>query len=151
MRGVYCSTFPITGLAAARTLMILTAPAGRCVEILSASVTDESNATNFQLGCSIDRVSSLGSPTATPVTPVPTEAGDQAAGATVVANVTASEPTYGAVCYREGAAAVQGWRFDPLNAEERVVVAPGASVGLRLLSTPASFNAVARITHREIG
>ena len=59
----------ISGLNSARTLLYITAPATRCVEILSAKVTDASNATNQQLECCWQQIGTLGTPTATPLTP----------------------------------------------------------------------------------
>jgi hypothetical protein len=43
-----------------------------------------------------------------------------------------------------------GYYYDPLP-EERPIIAPGATVGLRLTTAPTSFNATARIVWREIG
>ena len=60
MRGVYTAVAKISSLAAARTLMYLTAPSNKVVELLSASVTNESNATNFQGQVAIQDISSLG-------------------------------------------------------------------------------------------
>jgi hypothetical protein len=150
MRGVYTAQAKIAGLNAQKTLMYLTAPAGKVVEIIAATVTNESNATNQQLAVAIDNVTTLGTPTATAVTPTPHEAGDQAAASTVKANVTASEPTYGSRLTAEGATSLLGYRHEPAP-EERLYVAPGASVGIRLLTTPTAFDCDVRLTFREIG
>jgi len=159
MRGVYTAAFRISGLSAAKTLMYLTAPSNKVVELLSASVTNETNETNEQLLCGFQRVSSLGTPTATSITPKPHENGDQAAGSTLKANVTASEPTYPAVGQDadipgafglEGFASLGGWFFDP-TPEERPIIAGGDTWGLRMVSTPTSFDAVIKLTFREIG
>src|SRR6516164_3914532 len=104
MRGVYTAATKISALNASKTLAYITAPSGKVVEILSVIVTNESNATNFQGEIAIANISSLGTPTATSVTPTPHEAGDQAAASTVKVNVTASEPTYGSTISQEGAA-----------------------------------------------
>lgn len=152
MRGVYTATVAITGLAAAKTLMYLTAPADKVVEILSASVTNEDTETNEQLKCCLQRVTS-GTPTATTLTPSKHEAGDQAAGSTVKGNVTASEFTYTANTEigNEGASSLGGWRYQPIP-EERPIVAGQLSIGLRLITaTITAINAVVTLTFREIG
>ena len=152
MRGVYTATVAISGLAGAKTLAYITAPSSKVVEILSAEVSNTSNATNQQLLATLQRVTTLGTPTGTALTPAKHEAGDQAAGSTAVGNVTASEPTYTADTEvgRSGFASLAGWRFDPVP-EERPIIAPSATLGLRMISTPTSFDALVRITFREIG
>jgi hypothetical protein len=153
MRGVYTAQYEITGLSAAKTLMYITAPSSAIVEILSAEISNETNETNEQLVACFQRVSSLGTPTATTLTPSKHEAGDQAAASTVKANVTASEPSYSSNTEigPAGFSSLGGWRFDPLP-EERPAIAPSASLGLRLLTaTNTSFDGRIRITFREIG
>jgi hypothetical protein len=150
MRGVYTAATKIAGLNASKTLMYLTAPAGKPVEIMSFSVTNESNATNFQMQVAIANISSLGTPTATSITPTPHEAGDQAAASTVKANVTASEPTYGTTITQEGAASLNGYRHEPYP-DERILIPAGASVGFRMITTPTSFDCDVRLTFRELG
>jgi hypothetical protein len=48
MRGVYTAATKISGLNAQKTLMYLTAPAAKVVEIIAATVTNESNVPNPQ-------------------------------------------------------------------------------------------------------
>jgi hypothetical protein len=150
LRGVYTSALKIAALGAAKTLAYITAPSGKTVEILSVTVTNESNATDFQMQVAISNISSLGTPTATSVTPTPHEAGDQAAGSTTKFNVTASEPTYSTVITQEGATSLIGYRHEPAP-EERIYVSSAASVGIRLITTPTSSDFDVRITFREIG
>lgn len=152
MRGVYTASYRITGLSSAKTLMYITAPASKVVEILSASVTNESNETNEQLICTLQTVSGLGTPSGTAVVPAKHETGDQAAGSTVKANVTASEPTYltDTEIGREGFSSLGGYYFDPLP-EERPTIAPSGTVGVRCITAPTSFDAVVKVTFREIG
>jgi hypothetical protein len=150
MRAVYTAALKIAGLNASKTLAYLTAPATKAVEILTATVTNESNATNFQMEVAIANISALGTPTATAVTPTPHEAGDQAAASLTKFNVTASEPTYGTTITQEGAAALVGYRHEPAP-EERLIVTPGASIGFRMITTPTAFDCDVRITFREIG
>jgi hypothetical protein len=153
MRGVYTSGIKISGLSAAKTLIYITAPSGKAIEILGAKIGNApTNGTNQQLEALLQRVSSLGSPTGTAITPTPHEKGDQAAGATVVGNVTANEPAYatGAIWDQQGFASLAGYQHCPLP-EERVIVQPGDTVGLRMISTPVAFDCVVTLTHREIG
>jgi hypothetical protein len=151
MRGVYSATAKCAGITAAKTLMYLTAPAGKVVEILSCKVGNENNATNYQLQVALTDITTLGTPTATSVTPVAMEPGDQASGCTVKANVTASEPTYGNVRKQEGVASLVGYRHEPVP-EERIVVGAGASIGVRLITTPgASTDFDVELNWREIG
>src|ERR1700730_18083918 len=139
MRGVYTAATKIAALNASKTLAYLTAPATKAVEIIAVTVTNESNANNFQGQITIQNITTLGTPTATSVTPTPHESGDQAAGSTTKFNVTASEPTYGTVLTREGAPSLVGYRHEPL-AEERIYVAPSTSIGVRMITTPSTFD-----------
>jgi len=152
MKGVYTVSIPIAALAAAKTALYITAPATKVIEILSASLTNESNETNEQVECCLQRVNVLGAPTKTDVTPAKHENGDQAATATCAGNVTASEPSYVADTEigREGFPSLGGWRFDPVP-EERMYIPPSGTVGLRVLNSPTAFDAIAKLTFREIG
>lgn len=152
MRGPYTVSHKISSLAAAKTLLYLTAPAGKLVKILSASVTNASNETNEQLEAGFQRITTLGTPTATAKTPAPNDPGDPAAGSTVKADVTASEPTYTADTEfgREGFSSLAGWFFKA-DDQEPLIVAAGASIGLRMLSTPAAFDAVLKLVFVETG
>jgi hypothetical protein len=150
MRGVYTSALKIAGLNAAKTVAYITAPTTKVVEIIGFTLTNESNATNFQFELAIANISSLGTPTATAVTPTPHESGDQAAGSTTKMNVTASEPTYSTTITQEGAASLVGYRHEPAP-EERLYVTAATSIGFRMITTPTSFDADARLTFREIG
>lgn len=152
MRGVYTASYKINGLNTARTLMYCTAAATHVVELVSVRLGNASEELNTQIECCLQKVNALGTPTATTVTPAKDEAGDQAAVAVVKANVTASEPTYVAnteVGY-DGEASLAGYLYEPL-AGERPIIAPGATWGFRLLSTPPAFDAIVRIRFREIG
>lgn len=154
MRGVYTASYRITALTAARTLLYLTAPARRVVEILSASVTNESNETNEQLLCTLQSISGypLGAPSGTSVTPSAHEPGDQASTVVAFANISGNEPTYSTNTEigREGFSSLGGYYFDPLPEERPVVPATGA-LGLRMINAPTSFDAVVKVTFREIG
>jgi hypothetical protein len=156
MRGVYTSAAKAPGITAAGTLAYFTAPANKVVEILAVTVTNESNATNYQMEIQLCRITTLGSPTGyTVVTPQKHEAGDQNAGASVnIANTNLrTEPTtYNAnPITQEGAASVVGYRHEP-QLEERIYLTNSDVVGIRLITTPgASTDFDVRITWREIG
>ena len=158
MRGVYTAAYRIAGVTTGKTLMYITPATDKPVEILSASVTNENNESNEQVLCGFQRVTTLGTPTATTVTPSKHEPGDQAAAATVKTNVTASEPTYGSIAQGadiidakglEGSPSLSGWQFPP-TPEERFTIKSGDTYGLRLVNTIASADLVIRVTFREM-
>jgi len=159
MRGVYTANYRISSVSTAKTLMYLTVASGKPVTILSAKVTNESNETNEQFVCALQRVTTLGLPIATTVTPAKMEYGDQAAACTVKANVTATEPTYGAIA--QGAAIVDvvglvgfpslsGWFYTP-TPEERITFASGDTWGLRLLNSVTAADLCVEIVFQEQG
>lgn len=153
MKGVYTAKIRISAVTTAKTLIYITTPSNKVIEILSASITNESNETNEQLIATFQTISSLGSPTGTSLTPSKHEPGDQSATVTAVGNVTANEPTYSSNTEIgiEGFSSLGGWYFDPIP-EERPIVAPSSSLGLRLLNAPASsVDLVVKVTFREIG
>lgn len=138
MQGVYTFQAQITSVTAAKTLLYIAPSATQAMEILSAKVTQTNVTAAEQLECMISRITSIGTPTATAVTATLTEPTTAAFGGTAKANVTASEPTYGGVQLdQNGWPNVSGYFYDPLP-EERVTIAPGAYVGLKLLSTPSN-------------
>jgi ABC-type uncharacterized transport system involved in gliding motility auxiliary subunit len=152
MRGVYTAHYDITGLAASKTLMYLTAPATAALEILSVHVTNYNNNSAEQWIVSLSRISTLGSPTATTLTPQKHENGDAASGVTARANVTASEPTYdtNGPVDKQGVSNLAGYHYEPIP-EERPIIAPSGSWGVRMLSTPTSTDVGVYIVYREIG
>jgi hypothetical protein len=156
MRGVYTSALKAPTITAAGTLAYFTAPANKVVEILAITVTNENNATNYQMEIQLCRITSLGSPTGyTAVTPQKHEAGDQAAGSTVnIANTNLrQEPTTYSTTpvTQEGATSVVGYRHEP-QPEERIYFTNSDIFGVRLITTPgASTDFDVRITFREIG
>lgn len=153
MRGVYEAQIQVSAVTTGKTLVYITAPATAAIEILSASVTAVgTNVTNQNMECALQRVSALGTPTGTALTASKTENGDQASAATAVGNVTASEPTYTANTQvgKEGAASLGGWRYQPVP-EERMLIPPSGTVGLRELTTLTSTDLDVRIVWREVG
>lgn len=153
MRGAYTAQAKASTISAALTLLYITAPANKVITILSTYIgTAGSNTTNQQLEATWQLVGTLGTPTGTAVTPTPTEQGDGASGATVVATITASEPTYtaGKLHGHGGFSSLGGYQYAPLP-EERFVIAGGATWGLRMLSTPTSTDFVTEVTYVECG
>ena len=160
MRGVYTANFRLSSIVSARTLFYITAASNRLVEVYTTEVSNESNETNEQLAICWQKVTSLGTPSATTVTPSKHESGDASPASTYKANVTASEPTYGLIA--QGAAIVDviglqghpslsGYRFQP-TPEERFIISGGDTWGLRLLIAPTSaIDIDVNITVREIG
>jgi hypothetical protein len=159
MRGVYSIPYRISAVNTARTLAYITVASGKPVEILSTEVTNESNETNEQLVCCWQRITTLGTPTATSVTPTKLEPGDGAAAGTYKCNVTASEPTYGSIA--QGSAPVDvhglagypslpGYFFKP-DPEWRPLLASGDSWGLRLLNAPTALDLCINVVVREVG
>lgn len=151
MRGVYTAEIKISALAAAKTLLLLEAAAGKLIEILSASVVQVgSNLTNQQLECSVTRVTTLGTPAGTSVTPNPEEPGDQASTTTVLGNLTAEPTAYGVNADHQGATSLGGYQYQPVP-EERGLDGSGASLGLRLLNAPTSADFVVQLKFRDVG
>ena len=154
MRGVYDASALITSLVAAKTLLYITVPSTKIVEILSAAIENYSNAASEQMLATWQKVNSLGTPTATTLTCAKHEDGDAAAGSVVKANVTALEPSYVADTElgRKGFPSVAGYFFGGAP-EERIYIPPSATYGLRLIApaVPVSFHCLVRCTFREIG
>lgn len=155
MRGVYTSAAAVPSVTSAGTLAYITPPSAKVVEVLAITVTNESNATNYQMEIQLCPITTLGSPSNyTSVTPQKHEVGDQSAGSTV--NIASSnsrtEPTtYGTALTQEGAASVIGYRHEP-QPEERIYLSSATSLGVRLITTPgASTTFDVRVTFREMG
>jgi hypothetical protein len=148
MRGRYTAHHKISALIAAKTLLYLTVPSNKQVTVRDTKVTNGSNETNEQIEVCWQRITTLGTPTATTLTPSKDEIGDQAASSTLKADVTASEPTYGANTEidRQGVASLAGYR-----SQKEVVMAGGDSWGLRLLNSPSSFDAIITVVFDERG
>lgn len=154
MGQIYVSSFSISGLTTARTLMWQTAPADATTDIMSAHVTNATNETNEQFEVTFQRITTLGTPTSTAVVPAPTQVGYAVSGVTMEANVTASEPTYPAVNVSEtgkqGAASLGGWHYEP-PPDERFTTSSADNTGLRLLAAVTAFDAKVTWTFDENG
>ena len=160
MRGsalTYTATYPISGLNSARTLLYISSPSDAVVLVTATHVYDESNETNEQLGIGWHRITTLGTPTATTLTPTPTHYGFPAAGSTVKGNVTASEPTYPTNRWDNayaltGFPTLGGMHYTLVDAGgEPLVISPSSSYGLRIYSTPTSFDAIVTVQFEEWG
>lgn len=152
MRGVYTAYIAISGNTAAKTLCYITATSGIEVDILSTVVTNDSNETNEQIKCLWQKIGTLGTPTATTLTPSKHEDGDQAAASTVKGNVTGSEPTYTSNTEKGamGAPSLNGYFYQP-SAEEIFTIAPSGTHGLRLINSMTSADLSVTVVFRERG
>lgn len=154
MRGVFRLCDTISAVTTAKTLLYIEVPADAVVEILSARITCQDEDTSEQIMAELNRIATLGTPTATTITAKPTEEGSAAFGGTCKSNVTASEPTYDGesdAIASGGANKLGGWEYVPLP-EERPIIAPSDDVGLRLIDAVAnSSDLTAEIVFREIG
>lgn len=154
MQGVYKLTGTITGVTTAKTLAYIETHATKPIEIYSARVTCQDEDTSEQIFVELNRISSLGAPTATTEVPKPTEESSSAYGGVCKINVTATEPTYDHITdaiAAGGANKLGGWEFLPLP-EERPIIAAADDVGIRLGDDIAnSCDLTVEITFREIG
>lgn len=154
MRGVFRASGTISAVTTAKTLIWITAPAGKVLEIYRASITNQDEDTSEQIFAELNRIATLGTPTSTTLTPKPTEEGSAASGVTCEINVTGSEPTYDAItaAMASGGANKLGIWEAVFLPEERPVIAPSDSFGLRLIDAIAnSCDLTAEIVFREIG
>jgi hypothetical protein len=152
MKGVYTASIEITALAAAKTLLLLTAPTSAVIEILACAVTNETNPTSEQMTISLQKITTLGSPVGTAANVAKAEDGSSTTAATITGNLTTEPTTYATPpIYKQGQSNLVGCHYDPIP-EERPIVSPSASIGLRLLYTPSiAFTCMVTITYREIG
>lgn len=154
MQGVYRLTNTISAVTTAKTLAYITTHATKPIELLRVSVTCQDENTSEQIFVELNRIATLGTPTATTVTPKPTEESSSAYGGTCKTNVTASEPTYDAITAAiasGGANKLAGWEYIPLP-EERPIIAANDSVGVRLVDNIAnSCDLTVEMVFREIG
>lgn len=151
MRGVYTAYIDITGISTNKTLMLIQSPSTAVVEIIGIHVTNLDVETSEQLSIGLFKVSTLGSPSGTSVTPEKHETGDATAAATLTGNLSV-EPTAYATnpIDKQGVNNLAGYHYDPIP-EERPIVAPSGAMGVRLLVSPTSFNCSVMVVFREIG
>ena len=154
MQGVYRAVDTIPAVTTPKTLIYLTVPSDRVIEILSARISCQNEGTSEQIYAELNRVATVGAPAGTSITPKPTEELSAAAGTTALSNLTAEPTAYDPktdAIYSGGDNKLAGWEYTPLP-EERAIVKPGGAVGLRLINaiTNAS-DLTAEIKFREIG
>lgn len=152
---VYTSTIETVSTGAAKTLSTIQNPSDQVCQILEAHVVAPDDDTNEQLDIAFQKITSLGTPTGTAVTPTKHMTGSPAAGVTTTMDITASEPTYGAanvdVIGRQGASSLGGWHYQPPRGAE-LTLSPGENWGLRLLTAPGTSKTLTvQITFAEIG
>ncbi len=152
----YTASFKTTSFTAARTLMYNEVHATKVVAVTSMEVSAPDNDTNEQLDCVLQNITSLGTPTATTVTPTPHDDGNSAYGGVVKAEVTASEPTYAADNVdefgRAGASSVGGWRWQATVMHEWIWLSAASDWGLRILVAMGTSKALTvRMTFAEVG
>lgn len=154
MRGVYRLSGSISAVTTAKTLLYITTHATTPIEIFSARVTCQDEDTSEQIFVELNRIASLGTPSATPEVPKPTEEGSAAYGGVCRLDVTASEPTYDDITdaiASGGANKLAGWEYVPLP-EERPIVKANDDVGLRLIDAIVQpSDLTAEIIFRELG
>ena len=153
MQGVYTASYDISAVTA-RTLMYITAASTCVVKILKAVVTMRSDAAGEQVACGFQRVTTLGTPTATTVTPVAHENASATAASTVRGNVTASEPTYNtsSTFDKQGITNTLGFLHAPVEEEDFIYIPPSATVGLKFLEAATTApDVTVTITFRELG
>ena len=154
MQGVYRLTGTIAAVTTAKTLFYISTHATKPIEILSARVSCTNEDTSEQIHVELNRIATLGTPTATTDVPKPTEESSSAYGGVCKVNVTASEPTYDDLTdslSQGGSNKLGGWEYVPLP-EEKTIIAANDDVGCRLVDDVANSSTLAfEITFREIG
>ena len=151
MKGVYTVEAKITGWTSIKAALLIDAPAGKVVELLSADMTQVgANVVNQQLEMVLARVATRGSPVGTSATPNPEEPGDAAAGSVVTVALGTDVTAYGVNLDRKGFSSLAGYHYDPLP-EERGYIAPSASAALHLVVAPTSADFTIQLKFREIG
>ncbi len=154
MQGVYRLTGTVAAVTTAKTLFYIETHATKPIEIYSCKVDCTNEDTSEQIHLELNRISSLGTPTATTDVPKPTEESSSAYGGVCKVNVTASEPTYDDISdaiAQGGTNKLGGWEYAPMP-EERVIVGAADDVGLSLVDAVANSSTLSfEITFREIG
>jgi hypothetical protein len=151
MRGVYTASIDISSFASAKTLMLIRTPSTAVIELLNVHVTNLDVEVSEQLSIGLFRVSTIGSPTGTAITPEKHETGDAASAATVTGNLTVEPTSYATVPIdKQGTNNLAGYHYDPIP-EERPIIPPSSGIGVRMLVAPTAFNCSIKVTFREIG
>ena len=154
MQGVYRLTGTIAAVTTAKTLAYIETHATRPIEIYYASVTAQDEDTAEQIFIELNRIATLGTPTATTEVPKPTEEASAAYGGVCKINVTVSEPTYDDITdaiASGGANKIAGWEYSP-RPETTHMIASADDVGLRVVDNIANATDLTfEIIFREYG
>ena len=153
MRGVYRVTGTRATVTTGVTLCVLSTPAGRAIEILSARVsTDDAAATSEQMIVELNRGGTTPTGGTSGFTGKPTEEGSTTTVVTAYIGVTGGfvfDADVDAIA-RSSANKLAGWEYVPMP-EERPIIAVSDFIGLKTDSTIASSSLSFEITYRELG
>ena len=135
MRG-YTVSAKIASFTAAKTLLYVANPTDTVLVVMSASVSAPDDDVNEQVDCCLQRVTVIGSPAGTTVTPAKHSKGDAASGVTCLASLTTEPTTYNSVeqIGRFGGSSVGGWVWQATNIHEWMEISPSEAFGLRILT-----------------
>lgn len=153
MRGVYRVPFEITASGtggAAKTLIYITAAAGKPLRVTKTRCGQPAATTNQQFDVGWQKVNTLGTPTGTAAVPTVTTPGDGAASFSGKFDITADEPTYtGQILGRVGANGIGGYGEESYRDE--IVINAGETWGFQLLAgTYTSVKLVGELSIEEI-
>ena len=141
MRSVYDINFQITAKNDNKSLLALTAPTGKVLQVLSATVSTTSNTTMGFSECCFSRVTTVGSLAGTTLADgtniTPEEQGDQASGITALGTISTEATTYGPDLAREGWNTLSAYRYAP-SPEERITISGTIPTVLRMPLAPSA-------------
>jgi hypothetical protein len=163
MKGIFTIPLKIaatTGAATGITFIYVTAPSHSVLEIQTSIVGPDANDTSEQIVLAWNHISTLGTPAGgTALTNANVFATEGAADPTFTGKINpSSEPT--TYDRDTGGVALGQFGLEPVpsvggyrryDIENRVIVAPGESMGLRLLGTITSMSFQGHVDIREIG
>ena len=151
MRGVYTAEFQVS-VSAAKTLMFLTNASDMVLEILEASIGITDVDATEQMNASLTHVTDATSAAGSAVVPAKHEQGDVVSSVTALADLSVEPTSYAAVDIdHQGFSSVEGYHYEPIP-EDRPIVSPSASIGVRLLDAPSGATVMTmQIKFREIG
>ena len=135
-------------VAAAKTLIRITAPATMVLLLLRAKITQSGSVTSTQARGTIQRASTAG--TGTAETPEKLESGDPVATFTAITDLTAEPTLTGDPILDEGFNWLNGMLWVPAP-EERIWVPPSGIALLRLPTLGATMTVSAEIILGEVG
>lgn len=157
MRGYFTAEFKIPAVVNAQTLALIEAPADGPIELVRAGVSMLPPAgVVFQGQISIADVLYLAASPSGYSTQIPRahEPGDAGRNNARVLGASAgpTEPTYAAtLAWAEGDSSNGGYSLLPIQADERLMVGAGSTIGLYLATVPPSAtDVIALLTWREI-